>query len=266
MINVTNLTKPILKIGTHDGTFHTDDVLAVSLLRVFYDSTHEVVVLRTRDQSILDTCDILVDVGRRYDGVKYFDHHQDSSLKCSVALVWKALAEKDFPFEFEYVNRFVLDAVSDIDTNYDNVESLRGPMDNYYNITGLIGDMNYLPSNGFDSAVQIGMLFWKAILYKCKQLIVERYVISDGIRDDKNNFTLWLSEGMNIKPHLELLEQKGIRYVVHPHYNPAKYCLKTINSAKYPLPDFPTVEFFHSGRFLAIFSNITDTKYADQLL
>jgi len=261
-----NLRKDIITIGTHDGTFHTDDVLAIALLKHYYESTHEVVIVRTRDKELLNTCDILVDVGLKYDGVKYFDHHQDPSLKCSASLIWKFIAEKEYSFEFQYVNRFVLDAVSDIDTNYDNVEALRGPMDSYYNITALISDMNYLPSKEFDSAVEIGKLFWKAILYKCQQLIVERKIILDGIKDDGNNFTLWLSKGMNIKPHLELLEQMGIRYIIHPHYNPAKYCLKTINSAKYPLPDFSIVEFFHSGKFLAIFSNITDTKSAVQLL
>ncbi|KAG7099251.1 hypothetical protein E1B28_001114 [Marasmius oreades] len=63
-------------IGTHNGTFHCDEALAVFLLRqtaVYRDSD----LKRTRDPSVLDTCDIVVDVGAVYDESKQrFDHHQ----------------------------------------------------------------------------------------------------------------------------------------------------------------------------------------------
>ncbi|CCJ28230.1 unnamed protein product [Pneumocystis jirovecii] len=62
-------------IGTHSGTFHADDCLAVYMLRLlpeFKDSK----IVRSRDPEILETCDIIVDVHGKYDGVKYFDHHQ----------------------------------------------------------------------------------------------------------------------------------------------------------------------------------------------
>ena len=81
-------------IGTHDGTFHCDEALAVFLLRqttTYRDAgmlssfsqmnslpSYTVLDLRrTRDASILDTCDIVVDVGAVYDESKQrFDHHQ----------------------------------------------------------------------------------------------------------------------------------------------------------------------------------------------
>ncbi|KAG5519142.1 hypothetical protein PMAC_002230 [Pneumocystis sp. 'macacae'] len=62
-------------IGTHSGTFHADDCLAVYMLRLlpeFKDSK----IIRSRDPDILETCDIIVDVSGKYDGIKYFDHHQ----------------------------------------------------------------------------------------------------------------------------------------------------------------------------------------------
>lgn len=63
-------------IGTHDGTFHCDECLAVGLLRMvplFASAT----VLRTRDPSLLEKCDVVVDVGGVYDSAsKRFDHHQ----------------------------------------------------------------------------------------------------------------------------------------------------------------------------------------------
>ncbi|KAF7291685.1 hypothetical protein HMN09_01259800 [Mycena chlorophos] len=63
-------------IGTHSGTFHCDEALAVFLLRnteKYRDSE----VKRSRDQTVLDTCDIVVDVGAVYDESRnLFDHHQ----------------------------------------------------------------------------------------------------------------------------------------------------------------------------------------------
>ena len=63
-------------IGTHNGTFHCDEALAVFLLR--QTSTYRDADLkRSRDPNVLDTCDIVVDVGAVYDSDKNrFDHHQ----------------------------------------------------------------------------------------------------------------------------------------------------------------------------------------------
>lgn len=65
-------------IGTHSGTFHCDEILACYLLSKHPDfAGHK--VLRTRDQSLLDQCDIVVDVGNVFDpSKKRFDHHQNT--------------------------------------------------------------------------------------------------------------------------------------------------------------------------------------------
>jgi len=63
-------------IGTHNGTFHCDEALAVFLLRqtVTY---RDGALKRSRDPAVLETCDIVVDVGAVYDESKQrFDHHQ----------------------------------------------------------------------------------------------------------------------------------------------------------------------------------------------
>nr|CAD7598391.1 unnamed protein product [Timema genevievae] len=68
--------KQVIKIGTHNGVFHCDEVLACYLLKKlpqYKDAT----IVRTRDQAVLDTCDIVVDVGGHYDPLTHrYDHHQ----------------------------------------------------------------------------------------------------------------------------------------------------------------------------------------------
>lgn len=65
-------------IGTHSDTFHCDEVLACTML-LYTQKYANPVIVRTRDQEVLNTLDILVDVGAEYIPEKLrFDHHQKS--------------------------------------------------------------------------------------------------------------------------------------------------------------------------------------------
>lgn len=65
-----------IKVGTHNGVLHADDVFAVATLRVL-NNPSAVEVVRTRDPAVLATCDVLVDVGGAYAPFEgKFDHHQ----------------------------------------------------------------------------------------------------------------------------------------------------------------------------------------------
>lgn len=63
-------------VGTHDGTFHADEVTACALLIIF-DKVDPELIFRNRDSAVLDKCEYVCDVGGIYDpGAKRFDHHQ----------------------------------------------------------------------------------------------------------------------------------------------------------------------------------------------
>ncbi len=62
--------------GTHDGSFHADEVTACALLQLFglIDATK---VVRSRSEHALARCEYVCDVGGVYDPAKKrFDHHQ----------------------------------------------------------------------------------------------------------------------------------------------------------------------------------------------
>ena len=65
-----------LLLGTHDGTFHCDEAMALSFLKIlpeYRDSE----ILRTRKPELLAQCHMVVDVGAVFDAeTKRFDHHQ----------------------------------------------------------------------------------------------------------------------------------------------------------------------------------------------
>lgn len=63
-------------VGTHDGTFHADEVTACALL-ILFDLVDIDKIVRTRESSELATCEYVCDVGGVYDPKrKLFDHHQ----------------------------------------------------------------------------------------------------------------------------------------------------------------------------------------------
>lgn len=77
-----------MRLGTHHGKFHADEVLAIAMLLQLYKESE---VLRTRDPEQLRTCDIIVDVGR-----SQYDHHSTEKTfrangvpYASAGLVWR---------------------------------------------------------------------------------------------------------------------------------------------------------------------------------
>lgn len=83
-------------IGTHNGIFHSDEVVAIAIYCLLYDDT-EIRVIRTRNPEILNSCDICIDIG----GGK-FDHHQpgfslerkNGIMYASAGLIWKEFGTK----------------------------------------------------------------------------------------------------------------------------------------------------------------------------
>lgn len=72
----TKRSRPTPLIGTHSGTFHADEALAVFLLRQL-PTYKNADLVRSRDPAVLDECTIVVDVGGVYDAEQLrFDHHQ----------------------------------------------------------------------------------------------------------------------------------------------------------------------------------------------
>ncbi len=91
-----------IRIVTHSGTFHADELLAVAALEImFAGAPYEVV--RSRDPEVIKSGDYVVDVGGVYDPkTNRFDHHQHGGAGerpngipySAFGLVWKHYGEK----------------------------------------------------------------------------------------------------------------------------------------------------------------------------
>lgn len=67
-----------MKVGTHDGNFHCDEVLACAMLTNYVTKFKGAEIVRSRDPKVWETCDILVDVGGKYEPLTILDHHQNT--------------------------------------------------------------------------------------------------------------------------------------------------------------------------------------------
>jgi uncharacterized UPF0160 family protein len=90
-----------MRVATHPGNFHADDVFAIAALRLAHDEPVE--VIRTREGSLQDAAEARVDVGGRDDpATGDFDHHQKGGAGArpngikyaSFGLVWRAVGER----------------------------------------------------------------------------------------------------------------------------------------------------------------------------
>jgi uncharacterized UPF0160 family protein len=91
-----------IRIVTHNGTFHADELFAIATLQIFLDGKpYE--VIRTRDRAIIESADYVVDVGGSYDHAAHrYDHHQHGGAGTrengipysSFGLVWKHFGEQ----------------------------------------------------------------------------------------------------------------------------------------------------------------------------
>ncbi len=106
--------------GTHDGTFHADEVTACALLEVF-DKIDRDKIVRSRSPSVLEKCEYVCDVGGIYDpGLKRFDHHQldyqgDLSSAGMVLLYLKDQGVIDEKI-YDFLNRSLIGGVDAHDT------------------------------------------------------------------------------------------------------------------------------------------------------
>ncbi len=99
-----------IRIITHSGTFHSDEAFAIATLKIFLKKKYEknffkpkFEIIRTRDLSLIQEGDYVLDVGGDYNPEKLiFDHHQiggagereNGISYAAFGLVWKEFGEK----------------------------------------------------------------------------------------------------------------------------------------------------------------------------
>ena len=179
-----------MRIVTHSGTFHADDVFAYSVLRDALDAFEFV---RTRDMALIDSADIVFDVGGIYDPIKgRYDHHmrdlprrEDGTPYSSVGLIWRDYGRRALARLVPGMGEDVLESVrQDIDATFilaidqaDNGVATAGPS----HLALLVEAFNPTWDSGqsYDDAFLEAADFARGILVRaCRQAHAEAQALS----------------------------------------------------------------------------------------
>ena len=188
-----------MRVATHPGNFHADDVFAVAALRLAAALHGEAVeVVRTRDEAVQAAADARVDVGGRDDpATGDFDHHQKGGAGArangiryaSFGLVWRHVGPRLAGGEeaATSIDERLVQGVDANDTGQTIMESLVGdirPM----TISGVIAALNPSWDEGlsrdeedarFEQAVAIAtqvlerQLAGSAAFHRARRLVVD---------------------------------------------------------------------------------------------
>ena len=139
-----------MRVATHDGSFHADEVFAVAALTLLGEPLE---VVRTRDNDTIAACDLRLDVGFAHDpAAGGFDHHQrgfelkrDNGIGfASFGLIWREYGARVCGGDAEaaaQVDQVLVQGIDANDTGQTLVESLLDdvrPM----TVSDVIGGMN----------------------------------------------------------------------------------------------------------------------------
>jgi len=242
-----------MKIATHNKIFHADEVTAIALLKVFTDQEIEVsrVDHNTTDFSSFD---MVIDIGRKFDGVKYFDHHQYKGGKSSAGLIYDYLG-----LEGEYPKlEKLIKLVDDNDTGVAKAEPFEySSLIKCYNHRDIYGSAQ---DRQFTKAVKFAQTIIISLKEAQEDIEEAREIVAHSFRFDSNpaileleRFTPHWTTHINgeLTPHIKAVvwedENDGNYKVKIP---PKKLGSFELNGKALPQDD--SMEFVHSAGFFAI--------------
>lgn len=194
-----------MKLVTHDGKFHTDDVFATAILTAIYPDAE---LIRSRDPRVIDSGSIVYDVGGRYDPAsERYDHHmtveQGAPVRSSggkyssVGLIWRFYHHEfithclgntdgvDFPAVFLEIDKTIetIDAVDN--GEYFAIQPI--------SIFELISTLSH--ANEFDLAVEVAYKYLRTkVIYEAERISIRKR-IDTAWANRLNDWSLFVGEG-----------------------------------------------------------------------
>lgn len=200
------------QFGTHDGTFHADEVTALALL-VLFKKLDPKKIIRTRDLEVLKECEYVCDVGGIYDPeIKRFDHHQVSyqGPLSSAGMILKYLHETKVisTKEYHFFNNSLVKGVDAFDNG--KVTTNLG----YCSFSNIIS--NFLPVRHQATRQEMNQAFMGAAEFTIGHLtrLYERYNYNlsckDIVEESMKKYTDCLMFDLSIPWMESFFELKGV--------------------------------------------------------
>lgn len=269
------------RVGTHNGRFHADEVMATAILMEIFD----IELVRTRDPKVLEGLDIVYDVG----GGK-FDHHdtekeyrEDGIPYAACGLIWRefgrevvrfkdaSLGDDEVEKAFKYVDRVLMKGIDALDNGVRIGERDVPLMD----ISGIISGFNppwyseREDDEAFNEAVELASVVLDNALNSRLAVIRSREIVYEGFKERKLPEVLVLEVYCPYGETLRSIDKDNeVLYVVYP--SRGNYAIQTVRDRGADRKPFPEAwagkrdkeladitgvgdaVFCHSGRFICV--------------
>lgn len=222
------MNNPIQTIGTHNGQFHADEVFAVAILRELYPNAN---IIRTRNSSVLQACDIVVDVdGGQYDHHTTEKEYRENEIPfASAGLIWRDFGKEvigtyasenhiDIEKVFHSIDESLFQGIDALDNGHQ--------LDKDYRITGISDiisgfNLTWNSDEDEDEAFEQAVTFATQVLRnKLAGVIAKeeaKHIIVDALENRKTKELLILDTFCPwTKTLLELDEEEEVLFVVFP--------------------------------------------------
>ena len=271
-----------MRIQTHDGLFHADEVFAIALLKIIFK---DIQVIRSRSFNYNDI-DLYIDIGNDFDNIKLFDHHfkdfdeyHDNNKqlpKASFGLIYDKYINQLITDE-RAINKIRVQLVIPIDAHDNNVKFNRIKDVLYipYSVSNIISSFNNKDVRNNDDNFNTAVEFATTILNNLIENTIETLKGEDKVIEffnQTNSDTNYIvfDKYYNYSNVIRDPKYNHIKHIIFPEANQYRaICIKDPQTQdnKCPFPEewsglsnndlekvtkIPGSVFVHRGRFLAI--------------
>ena len=243
----------MIKVATHNGIFHADEVTAIALLKVFLDEDVEVTRLPHQAEDF-SSFDMVIDIGLRFDGRRYFDHHQNKGGRSSAGLIWEYIGKEE---EYPRLSEFI-EMIDMHDTGLKKAGEFEYP--NLVRCFNLPDIYCQEQDEAFDDAVAFAQRIVRSMKTVEEEIHKAKKIVARSKPFDANaafvklaSFTPHWTQYLNGEktPHIDVVvwedESNGKYYAKVPPIRPGSFEL-----ASAPFEKDESMDFVHSAGFIAV--------------
>lgn len=233
-----------MKIATHNGPFHADEVFATVVLQKIFPNAE---LVRSRDLDVLNACDIVYDVGGVYDQEQNrFDHHMadfdiryENGIKLSsLGLVWKTYGieycEGNEKLHQLMLEKFVyaIDAIDNGQPLYDLNEldihplTINEIIKSFYPPYGTDTDFD----RGFQLALQTARILFENLIAKYTGYLKAEAKVQKSIESSPDTRYVVLDEAMPYGDTADAYPE--LLYIVFPGSENNDYMIRAVAKEK----------------------------------
>lgn len=259
--------KKVLNVLVHDGPFHADDVFAVALLK-YHFGKDAISVTRSRTLSPKNF-DMVLDIHRKFDGVKYFDHHQgnlfwDNGIpKATFGLLFDTLYSRKLePSVFKNILEILVYPIDARDNGFLTTNAyLHLGLWVEHMLPGWVDKNPNKMTEKFNDSVDMAYNIIKSVIEKALLKPSAAVIVEDAMSNSVYKSVLILNIAAPWKKVVRY--SRDLRFVAHPRDGSPGWNLQSINKLDktYELEEaIPrTVDqyalFVHNSRHLATFES-----------